>query len=95
MKREFISKIMAAMLLGGMFGWFIHYGLVTWNHRGREAFIAYQAHRFDLNYVNPSPLVSNVAAMALFAIGGCVLYELVAYCLLVLMKRVAPERNPS
>jgi hypothetical protein len=95
MKREFVSKIMSAILLGGLFGWYIHFGLVTGNLRGREAFMAYQSHRFDLTYATPSPALSNVISAALLAVGACVVYEFVAYCLSAAMKVIAPEKGAA
>jgi hypothetical protein len=91
MTREIACRIMSAVLLGGLFGWYIHHSQVTWSVRGREAFIAYQAHRFDLIYANPSPASSSVVSTALLIIGACLLYELVAYCLSAMMSNRTPR----
>jgi len=93
MKRDFISKIMSATLLGALFGWGIHHNLITWNVRGREAFIAYEARRFDVNMATPSPVFSNVIVSVLLALGLCVVYELIAYCLSAALKGFAPEKR--
>ena len=93
MKRDFISKIMSATLLGGLFGWNVHHGLVTWNLRGREAFIAYQARRFDMNMATPSPVLFSIIISVLLAVGSCVVYELVAYCLSAAMKGIVTKKS--
>ena len=81
LKRDFISKIMAAMLLGILFGWYIHHDLMTWAPRGREAFITYQMRRFDMNMATPRPVFYSVIVTALLAVGFCALYELIAFWL--------------
>jgi hypothetical protein len=46
MKQNFMPKIIAAFLLGGLFGWYVHYDSALWNLRGRDALIAEQVHRY-------------------------------------------------
>jgi hypothetical protein len=93
LKRDFVSNIMAAMLLGGLFGWYIHHDLLTWGLRGREAFITYQLLRFDMNMATPSPVFYNVIVAALLALGFCILYEAIAFWLSTAMKGKTSEKS--
>jgi hypothetical protein len=72
MKQNLIPKITAAILLGGLFGWYIHHDEASWSLRSRDAFLAYQTHRFDM-YMSPRPVAYNLIVMALLAL-GVVLY---------------------
>jgi hypothetical protein len=93
MKRDLISKIMSASLLGALFGWFVHHDYVTWKLRGRDAFIAYQARRFDSSMASPGPVLGIVIGMALFAIGSWVVYEVIALGLAAAMKGIGPRSH--
>lgn len=76
MKQNLIPKVVAAILLGSLFGWYIHHDYVTWSLRGRDAFIAHQIRRFDMYMASPRPIAHNLVVTALLALGVCVLYEL-------------------
>ena len=93
MKRDLISKVMSATLLGALFGWYVHHGYVTWNLRGRDAFIAYEMRRFDSYMAIPGPVLVNVISMALVATGSWVVYEVIAYCLEAAMKGITSEKS--
>jgi hypothetical protein len=93
LNRDFISKIMAATLLGSLFGWYIHHDLMTWGQRGREAFITYQMRRFDMNMATPRPVFFTVIVTALLAVGFCALYELIAFWLSTAMKGRTSEKG--
>ena len=67
MRQNLMPKAVAAILLGSLFGWYIHHDLVTWNLRGRDAFVAYQMCRFDMYMASPRPVVYNVIVTALLA----------------------------
>jgi hypothetical protein len=95
MKRDLISKFMSATLLGALFGWYIHHDYVTWKLRGRDAFIAYQARRFDSSMAAPGPVLGIVIGMALFAIGSWVVYEVIALCLAAAVKGIVRDRSHS
>jgi hypothetical protein len=84
--RDSINKILAAILLGGLMGWNIHHDEMTWGVRGREAFIAYQMHRFDMYMANPRPVVYSVIVTALLGVGFCLIYEFIASCLSAAIK---------
>ena len=76
MKPSLMPKAVAAIVLGSLFGWYIHHDYVTWNLRGRDAFIAHQMHRFDIYMASPRPIVIILVGTSLLALGVCVLYEL-------------------
>jgi hypothetical protein len=87
MKQNLIPKITAAILLGGLFGWYIHHDEASWGLRSRDAFLAYQTHRFDMYVVSPRPVAYNLIVMALLALGVCVVYELVVSGLSAIVNR--------
>lgn len=78
------------MLLGALLGWYIHHYYVTWAQRGREAFIAYQAHRFDQYMATPSPIAMNILSGIVVAVLCCGAYELIAWGVSALLKPLAP-----
>lgn len=75
MKPNLMSKVVASLLLGGLFGWYVHHDYVSWSLRGRDAFVAYQLRRFDLYMASPRPFAFNLIGMALLALVVCVVYE--------------------
>jgi hypothetical protein len=93
MKRDFIGKITAAVLLGSLFGWYIHHDETTWSLRGREAFNAYQMHRFDLYIASPHPLVYSIFVTALWTGGFCAVYELLTFWIAVGLRGVTSEKK--
>ena len=91
--RYFVSRIIAALLLGGLFGWHMHRDYVAWGLRGREAFIAYELHRFDDFVVNPRPVMYHVVAMVLLAFGVFAVYEAIAYGLATVAKGILSDKS--
>jgi len=92
MRENLVPKIVTAALLGSLFGWYIHHDEVRWGLLGREAFIASQMHRFDVNMVSPRPLAVTVVVMALLALGVCVVYESVVSGLSAIMKGMQSDK---
>jgi len=87
MKQNFMSRVVAAILLGGLFGWYVHYDSALWNLRGRDAFIAEQVHRFNTYISPPRPAVFTVIFSILLTCGACVVYELLAAGLAAIVNR--------
>jgi len=48
---------------------------VKWGQPGREAFLAQQAHRFDLYFVAPHPTIVTVFAATVMMFGALAFYE--------------------
>ena len=78
MRRRSTARMYAAALMGLLLGLYIHHDYVTWSQRGREAFLTYQGHRFDLYMLDPHHSIAlticSIAVVSMF-IG---IYELVA-----------------
>lgn len=87
MKQNLMPKVVVALLLGSLLGWYIHHDYVTSSLRGRDAFIAYQMRRFDMYMASPRPIVHNLVVIALLALGTCVLYELLVAGLSSILNR--------
>jgi len=81
------ALVVAAILLGGLFGWYVHYDSALWNLRGRDAFIAEQVHRFNTYISPPRPAVFTVIFSILLTCGACVVYELLAAGLAAIVNR--------
>ncbi len=91
-KNDFLSKAIAAMLLGGAFGWYIHHDEMRWSLRGRDAFIAFQAHRFDMNIATPHTVLAYMVTTALMAAGFCAVYELISSGVSSAIKGMGAEK---
>jgi hypothetical protein len=89
MKLNLIPKAVAAILLGGLLGWYIHHDYVRWSLRGRAAFLEYQTQRFDMYMASPRSIMFSVVLATLFSLGVFVVYELVAYGLSALVNHRA------
>jgi hypothetical protein len=64
--------------MGLLFAMYTHHYYDAWSHRGREAFLAYQGHRFDRDMLVPR---HSIAGVVLYIVIVCVcigVYELIA-----------------
>ena len=87
MKHDLFSRLVAAVLLGIAFGWYIHYDYVRWNLRGQDAFVAFQMRRFDMYMATPPPAIASIVVMALLVTGFCAVYEVITSLVSAVMKR--------
>jgi predicted small integral membrane protein len=81
MKVHLPTRAVSAILLGSMFGWYVHHDSVRWNQLGRVAFLAYQTQRFDRYLVSPTPAAFTILFAAVMTVGFFALYELVSFAL--------------
>ena len=79
MKSQLVLKFLFALMAGGLFGLFIQSDYEKWHRLGREAFLTYQAQRFDVNMANPHWGIPHVTVIALMALGFFALYEAATY----------------
>ena len=77
-ERAFVSRMISALVCGLLFGRYIHHDYMKWNQRGRDAFLAFQANRFDHFMSPPHAAWITVTAMSLVVILFLAVYELVA-----------------
>jgi len=77
MKLTHLARALSAILLGVLFGYYVQHDFLRWNQRGKGAFLAYQAHRFDQSMAAPHPTAITVIAMTIVIVFGFAIYELV------------------
>ena len=90
------SKLTAGVVLGMLSAWWVHFDYVTWARRGREAFLAHEAMRFDTYMASQRPLVFTVVG-ALMAVSFFLgVYEVLVFLFSkVLEPRPGATRIPS
>ena len=75
MRQSLVGKAIAAITSGALFGLYVHNDYATWGARGREAFLAHQAHRFDQYMAVPRPTMLTVFGSTIVIVGALALYE--------------------
>ncbi|HXY78933.1 MAG TPA: hypothetical protein VEH47_08975 [Candidatus Acidoferrales bacterium] len=81
MKPNLIYKFISAVVLGALFGSYIHHDYVRWAQLGREAFLAHQAARFNQYMSPPHPIALTVFASTVMIVGALAIYEVLAFAL--------------
>jgi hypothetical protein len=81
------SRISATALIGILAGCFIHHDYARWGHRGREAFSAFQMHRFDRYMLPTQPLLATVFTFVFSAAIFIGFYEALVFALSKLLNR--------
>lgn len=72
------GRIISAVLVSILSGLWIHNDYVRWHQRGRDAYLSYQAHRFDQFMASPRPAFITIIG-ALIVVGILLgIYELIA-----------------
>jgi hypothetical protein len=85
--RNRLPRAGSAVLLGVLFGTWVHHDYVRWQHLGRSAFLSHQAVRFD-KYVAVAPAeLLLVFRYAILALGVWVCYQMLASGLAKLMPQ--------
>jgi hypothetical protein len=92
MKSKLVIKFLLALSFGAIFGQLVYLDQEKWHRLGREAFLAYQANRFDQH---TAAAAGVIIFCAIFALGLYSLYEGVAFAILKLVARVLPKKPAS
>jgi hypothetical protein len=79
MKSSLVSKLISAFVMCLLFTRYIRHDHQRWTMRGREAFLAYQDHRFSRYIATPHLSWSYVIGISLAIVSFLALYELVAW----------------
>jgi hypothetical protein len=87
--RTVTSRISAALIMGIILCSYVHHYYLWWNHRGREAFLAHQAQRFDRFMAAPHASLGLLFAAILVTAVGAGMYELLALGILTTLKAFA------
>ena len=69
-------RVLSAGVLGICFGLYMHHSYETWNHRGKDAFLAHQLQRFDHYMSSPQPLLTSIVSALVGAAFAFGIYEL-------------------
>ena len=77
MQTDSASRIIAAGLMGVALGGLLHHDYTRWHERGREAFLAFHAQRFDRYFSGEHSMVGSVFAGCLLMAILLGLYEVV------------------
>ena len=95
MNRQTIGKITSALLLGILLGCYVHWDYTRWNRRGRDAFLAHEANRFEISMADPKPFAVTMFVSGLVAFGFLGVYELIALGVSSAVKSVKPDNGNS
>jgi hypothetical protein len=93
MKSNLILKFLLLTACGALFGQFIKSDYEKWHHFGRDAFISYQSHRFDLYMAVPRTASFYIFGSILLTLGLGALYEGTAYAGTKLMAHFLREKH--
>jgi len=83
-----LPRVAAAFVMGLLFGSYNHHMYMSWNRRGKDAFISYQLQRFDTHMAHPHSLIFTVASGIIGSAVIFVFYELIA----ILLSRLFPPQ---
>jgi hypothetical protein len=95
MQSKLVIKFFIAVVFGALFGEVIQLDYEKWHRLGREAFLGYQGHRFDLYMAGPAHGAARFLVLAMFALGLAALYEGIAWVGVKLVSRVLLGKSTS
>jgi hypothetical protein len=98
MTAKYLLKLLFAAGIGGLFGEYVAKDHERWFRLGRDAFLAYQTHRFETQMAHPRVGFAFVIGMAIFSVGVAAVYEIVGLVgerLFGLRKRLKDNRIPA
>jgi hypothetical protein len=72
------SRVISAVLVCILSGYWIHFDYVRWHQRGRDAYLAYQSHRFDQSMASPHPALVTIVGVFMVIGAFLAIYELIA-----------------
>lgn len=86
-----VHRVVAALVLGLLFGTYNHHMYMSWNRRGKEAFISHQMQRFDTHMAQPHSLIFTVSSGIIAAAVIFAFYELIT----IFLSRLFPPQATS
>jgi hypothetical protein len=96
MKRRGKIRLGVIILFGILFGVYFQHDDARWRRLGRDAFLAHQGSRFDMNIAAPRPLFLHMFGGAVVAVLLFGSYECVVLLLSVGLRSAPPEgKNQS
>lgn len=79
MKSLYAIKLFFAVALGVLSGQAITRDYAKWHALGRDAFLAYQANRFDRSMAHPAPGALHVMTLTLLVVSLVAMYEVASF----------------
>ena len=79
MKSKIVIKFLLAIAFGALFGQYFHHGYEKWHQLGRDAFLTYEAQRFDTSMAVVSSGAPIIIVCIIFGLGLATLYEALAF----------------
>jgi hypothetical protein len=86
--RHLTSRVLAAALVGVLFGSYMHHDYARWGQRGLQQFIAHQTLRFELYMASPKPAVLTIVGATIFVFGVAGFYESIALLFSTVFKKM-------
>jgi hypothetical protein len=87
------SKIAAAAILGMLLFMYVRHDHNKWRRAGRDAFLAFENHRYDTQVVRERPVTP--VSYAIFAIKIFGTYQLIALVVLKLLAAIGTPQEKS
>jgi len=81
MNRTYVIKFLLAIAFGVLLGQYVQRDYEKWHAQGRDAFLAYQGHRFDTYMAHPGVGVFHIVAATILIVGLFAFYEMAAFFL--------------
>src|SRR5262249_13300134 len=78
MKPIHLARVLSGILIGMLFGYYIHYDYLRWSQRGREAYLAHQNLHFEKYIATPHPPVTLMIGTVIMMGAFFGMYELLA-----------------
>jgi hypothetical protein len=97
MSHGVVSRILGTVLLGVLFGSYIHHDYSNWRQRGREEFLSHQSARFDRFICSPKPIVLTMFGALIAAFGIIGFYEVTVLLFSSVLRKTGfgPEDRSS
>jgi hypothetical protein len=94
MNHRLASRVITILLLGFLFGLYIHGDNKKWSQLGRQAYIDHELEDFDSTKAEPHPAIFMIIGSIVVTSAFFGLYELLVFLLSAIFKRVLPrDRN--
>jgi len=81
MKLTYVIRFLLAIAFGVLLGQYVQRDYEKWHVQGRDAFLFYQAHRFDASMAHPRVGVFQIIVATILVVGLVAFYEMAAYIL--------------
>jgi hypothetical protein len=88
-------RMVAMLVMGILVGFYRYHDYLTWNQRGKDAFINHQLQRFDRYMAHPHSLIFTMESTAVAYVLILGVYELIRSCRLQIPAFVSGTNRRS